>query len=93
MPTSPGRRALVASLLMLLAWLSSGVVAAWAEDAVTDPAPETTSTTETTVGSISALPARDAGEAPGSQGTAAAPFVGQPQTVGSVSPCRLAALS
>lgn len=48
MPTSKGRRALVASLLMLLACLSSGFVSALAEEIVTDPAPETPPTTETT---------------------------------------------
>ncbi|HEV8623051.1 MAG TPA: flagellar type III secretion system pore protein FliP [Acidimicrobiia bacterium] len=49
MPTSRGRRALVASLLMLLACLSSGVVAAWADDPVTDPPPETPASSSTTV--------------------------------------------
>ena len=50
MPTSKGRRALVACLLMLLACLSSGFVSALAEELVTDPAPETPpATTETTV--------------------------------------------
>jgi flagellar biosynthetic protein FliP len=49
MPTSRGRRALVASLLMFLACVSTGVVAAWADDPVTDPPPETPPTTETTV--------------------------------------------
>lgn len=48
MPTSKGRRALVASLLMLLACLSSGFVSALAEEIVSDPAPETTETTVTT---------------------------------------------
>jgi flagellar biosynthesis protein FliP len=50
MPTSKGRRALVASLLMLLACLSSGFVSALADEFVTDPAPETPpATTATTV--------------------------------------------
>jgi flagellar biosynthetic protein FliP len=50
MPTSKGRRALVASLLMLLACLSSGFVSALAEEIVSDPAPETPpASTETTV--------------------------------------------
>src|SRR5688500_2340141 len=50
MPTSKGRRALVASLLMLLACLSSGFVSALADEFVADPAPETPpATTATTV--------------------------------------------
>jgi flagellar biosynthetic protein FliP len=49
MPTSRGRRALVASLLMLVACLSSGVVSAWADDVVPDPPADTPPTTETTV--------------------------------------------
>ena len=49
MPTSKGRRALVAGLLLLLSCLSSGLVAAWADEIISDPAPETTPpTTETT---------------------------------------------
>ncbi len=57
MPTSKGRRALVACLLMLLACLSSGFVSALAEEIVTDPAPETPpATTETTVTTTPAEP-------------------------------------
>ena len=49
-PTSRGRRALVAGLLLLLAWFSSGLVAALADDtAANPPADAPPTTTETTV--------------------------------------------
>ena len=55
MPTSKGRRALVASLLMLLAG-SSGFVSALADEIIGDPALETTETTIETTATTTTSP-------------------------------------
>jgi flagellar biosynthetic protein FliP len=69
MPTSKGRRALVASLLMLLACLSSGFVSALADEIIGDPAPETTETTTETTGTTTPPEPTTTTTAPATTGT------------------------